>query len=209
MTQTLWKYPSPQVRFMLALLSAALLINLASAGQRRELLPGDPAPSFSTHDQYGRTVALPDLLREGKAVLLFYRGYWCPYCNKALKNFQDSLSLITEKKARVIAISPEKPEYQQKTMDITKAAFSLISDQRHQIMDTYGVTFSLDSMAVMRLKNAGIRLGEINGNNGTVLPVPAVFIIEQSGIISYRFFDPNYRNRPSVAAILEQLQSEQ
>jgi len=48
-------------------------------------------------------------------------------------------------------------------------------------------------------------LQETNGSNGNNLPVPAVYIINKEGKITYRYFDANYKNRVSVREILKNL----
>ena len=65
----------------------------------------DKAPDFSSKDQNGKIISLKDELKRGKVVLIFYRGQWCPYCNKELKSMEDSLSLITSKGATVVAVT--------------------------------------------------------------------------------------------------------
>ncbi|HKQ62566.1 MAG TPA: hypothetical protein VJS92_14845 [Candidatus Polarisedimenticolaceae bacterium] len=37
---------------------------------------GDRAPEFTLPDPEGRSVALSELVRDGGAVLIFYRGHW-------------------------------------------------------------------------------------------------------------------------------------
>ena len=49
------------------------------------------APEFKGTDQSGLAVNLKDLRKKGPVVVLFYRGNWCPFGNKELKRFQDSL----------------------------------------------------------------------------------------------------------------------
>src|SRR5215510_1959161 len=92
------------------------------------------APDFKAKDQNGQEVRLKDLLKNGKVVLIFYRGQWCPYCNKFLKKLEDSSQLITDKKATVIAITPELPENVAKTVEKTSAAFSILYDEGLKIM---------------------------------------------------------------------------
>jgi len=65
----------------------------------------DKAPDFSAKDQNGKIISLKDELKSDKVVLIFYRGQWCPYCNKELKSMEDSLSLITSKGATVVAVT--------------------------------------------------------------------------------------------------------
>jgi len=64
---------------------------------------GDTAPNFTSKDQDGKSIALKDMLKKGPVVILFYRGQWCPYCNKELSRLQDSLQFIIDKGATLIA----------------------------------------------------------------------------------------------------------
>jgi peroxiredoxin len=183
----------------------SLFFCLLTVAQKQTLKVGDFAPVFSAADQDGNFVNLKEKLLKSKVILVFYRGHWCPYCNRELKALQDSLKLLQSKKAKMIAISPELPAYVKKTIEKTDATFPILSDRGHAIMDAYGVSIAQDEASQNRLKNIGVDLQVVNGANGNVLPVPAVFIINQDGKIDYIFFDSNYRARPSVKQLLEHL----
>ena len=164
------------------------------------------APDFKAIDQYGNEIRLKDVLKDSLVVLIFYRGQWCPYCNKQLKKLEDSLQLIKDKRAKLIAVTPEKPEYVSKTIEKTKASYSLLYDKEMKIMKAYAVAFEVDERTVSRYKNADIDLATANGQKDKVyLPVPAVYIINKEGTITYRFFDADYKKRPAVKDILENL----
>lgn len=163
------------------------------------------APTFSAKDQNGKTINLESLLRSGPVVLVFYRGQWCPYCSKHLKVLEDSLSFIQAKGARVITVTPERPEYIAKTIEQTNASFSIIHDAGLSIMKSYGVLFRLADDKVELYKKYDLDFTVINGDNGPNLPVPALYIIGKDRKISYRYFDANYKNRPTVKQILENL----
>ena len=163
------------------------------------------APDFKGTDQNGNSVRLKDLVKKGNVVLIFYRGNWCPYCNRQLKQLQDSLQLIKDKGAQVIAITPEKAEGIAKTIEKTKASFPILYDEDRKIMKTYNVSFPVDQKTIDRYKMAGIDLEANNGKNGTNLPVPAVYIINKDNTITYRFFEPDYKKRASVKEIVRNL----
>lgn len=163
------------------------------------------APDFKGTDQNGKEFRLKDQLKKGRVVLLFYRGYWCPYCNKELSRLQDSLQLILDKGAVVVAVSPEKQENIGKTVEQTKASFPVIHDEGLKIMKAYDVAFEVPENIVTRYRNANIDLEKNNGSNGKWLPVPAVFIIDKDGRVLYRFFDADYKKRPSVKELLDNL----
>lgn len=164
-----------------------------------------PAPMFTATDQYGKGVSLKELLKKGSVVLIFYRGQWCPYCNKQLTAMEDSLTLITSRGATVVAVTPEKPENILKTIEKTKASYAVLFDEGLKIMNDYKVAFQLEASVIEKYKGYGIDFSVANGSNGANLPVPAVYIIDKKGIITYRYFDANYRKRPSVKEIASQL----
>ena len=163
------------------------------------------APNFSAKDQNGNNVNLKDLRKKGNVVVVFYRGNWCPYCSKHLQKLQDSLSLITEKGASVVAITPETTEGILKTVEKTKATFPIIYDEDMKISKGYGVSFKVDEKTVQRYKNADIDLLKTNDQKEASLPVPAVYIINSDGAVTHRFFETDYKKRISVKEILANL----
>lgn len=164
------------------------------------------APDFKATDQYKNEIRLKDVLRDSLVVLVFYRGQWCPFCNRQLKKLEDSLSFIKSKGARLIAVTPERPEYISKTIEKTNASYPLLYDKDMKIMKAYAVSFEVDEKTVSRYKNADIDLAEANGQKEKVyLPIPAVYIISKEGTILYRYFDTDYKKRPSVKEIISNL----
>lgn len=189
-------------------LLAALLISgyFVCAQEAPEgLFLNSKAPDFKAKDQHGNDVRLKDLLKKGKVVLVFYRGEWCPYCNKSLQRLEDSLQLIIDKGATLIAVSPEKSESIAKTIEKTKAHYSILHDENLKIMKAYEVEFEVPENTLKRYRNGGIKIDEINGKNGNYLPVPATYIIDKEANITYRFFNQDYKKRPSVKEILDHL----
>jgi len=190
------------------LLSVILVIvHCLHAQEKPEgLFINSKAPDFKVTDQYGKEIRLKDVLRDSLVVLVFYRGQWDPYCNKYLKKLQDSAQLIKDKGARLIAVTPEKPEFIAKTIEKTNAGFPLLYDKEIKIMKAYAVAFEVDAKTVSRYKSADIDLAETSGQKEKIyLPVPAVYIISKEGTILYRYFDADYKKRPTVQEILNNL----
>ncbi|MBP6416421.1 MAG: AhpC/TSA family protein, partial [Chitinophagaceae bacterium] len=173
---------------LLFVVSLIMAVQFAGAQEAPEgLFIASKAPDFKAKDQNGKEVRLKDLLKQGKVVLVFYRGYWCPYCNKELSRLQDSLQLIKDKGATLIAISPEKPENITKTVEKTKAEYSILYDEGLKIMKAYEVEFEVPENTITRYRNSGIDLEKNNGGNGKYLPVPAIYIIDKESTVTYRF----------------------
>jgi peroxiredoxin len=165
------------------------------------------APDFNTKDNNGNNVSLASLLKQGPVVVLFYRGNWCPYCNKQLKELQDSLQFITTKGASVVAITPEATEGVEKTVQKTGASFPIIYDKGVKISNAYKVSYEVDTATVNKYKtNWDVDFLKINQQEEKAyLPVPAVYIIDKNGTITYRFFETDITKRPSVQELVANL----
>jgi peroxiredoxin len=170
------------------------------------LKTGAMAPQFVAVDNSGKQIDLQSLLKTHKAVVLFfYRGQWCPYCNKQIRDLQDSLQLLTAKGVYVIGVTPETGENINKTIGKTHASFSIIQDNGYQIMKAYDVNYTVDDALNAKFKNYGIDLEKNNGNTDHVLPVPATYVIIPGGQIIYVHFNKDYTKRASVSDIMKAL----
>jgi len=170
------------------------------------LKAGQSAPVFSATDNSGKKLDLRTLLKTHKSVVLFfYRGQWCPYCNKQIKQLQDSLELLTAKGAYVVGVTPETKDNIDKTIDKSRASFSIIQDKGYQIMKAYDVNYTANDELVSGLKKYGIDLEKNNGNRDHILPVPATYIIDKSGKITYVHFDKDYTKRPAISTLAANL----
>jgi peroxiredoxin len=118
-------------KYLLIIIAALFSLQLmAQSG----LKSGASAPEFTAKDNSGKTLDLKALLKTHKAVVLFfYRGQWCPYCNKHIKQLQDSLQLLSAKGAYVIAVTPETSDNIAKTVEKTHASFSIVEDKGYRI----------------------------------------------------------------------------
>ena len=185
---------------------ASLLVVLHLSLFAQDTLPMfSKAPLFEALDASGQKVSLQQLLLKGPVVISFYRGQWCPYCNRHMSNLQDSLQFITAEGASLVAITPEKNEEISKTISKSEATFSIIYDEGHKIMDAYNVSFKSGGFKNLLHLAAGININKASGNDDNVLPVPATYIIDADGRIVGRHFDIDYTKRMPVKAILEVL----
>ncbi|MEO8770827.1 MAG: peroxiredoxin-like family protein [Ferruginibacter sp.] len=187
---------------ILSVLSSFIAV---AQNQPHGIAENQKAPDFTAKDQNGKMISLKAALKKGPVVVVFYRGQWCPYCNRELKMLEDSLSFFQAKGATVIAVTPEIQKNIEKTIEKTKATYSILYDDGLSIMKSYDVAFTLDSSMIGKFKGYGIDLNESNGANGNNLPVPAVYVINKEGMIVYRHFDPDYTKRATVKEILSHL----
>ncbi|MBN2597883.1 MAG: redoxin domain-containing protein [Marinifilaceae bacterium] len=73
--------------------AALLLICFISFSQKEQssILVGQKAPMFKAMDQYGKTIASDEILENEQLIVVFYRGQWCPLCNKHLFHLQNHI----------------------------------------------------------------------------------------------------------------------
>ena len=92
------------------------------------------------------------------------------------------------------------------TSEKIKANFSIVHDVDNKIMDSYGVAYEVNNENVPSYYGfVSKKVTKFNVENNNVLPVPATYIIDQNGKISYVHYDPNYKNRSDFSEILKSL----
>ncbi len=167
---------------------------------------GESAPVFKAKDQTNKDVFLPDLYKDGPVVVVFYRGQWCPACNKHLAALEDSLALINSYGAKLIAISPETKQGIEQTVSKTKATYPVIADPDGYIMSAFKLNFFVTQTYQEKTsQKLGANIAANNGTQEARLPIPATYIIGTDGKIKYKYFNPDYHQRASVQDIITEL----
>lgn len=167
---------------------------------------GDPAPVVTFVSEDGESIALEDLYKDQPVVVLFYRGYWCPVCNKYLSDFATKAKQIEDEGAMLVAVTPESYDNVAKTVENTGADFTIFSDADGQIIEAFDVDFDVtEDYQNLIEEKLGASIAEGNASGDAVLPVPATFIINTDGQVVFRQFNPDYTQRASVEEIIEHL----
>jgi peroxiredoxin len=179
---------------------------LADSGHAdRALTVGAQAPRFSLPSATGQTLTLENLLADGPAVLTFYRGAWCPYCNIALRSLQQHHDAITARGARLVAVSPQIPDESLSLTEKHDLAFDVLSDLGSDTAKQYGLAFDLPDDLAAVYDKLGFDLQRVNDGHPRTLPLPATYVIDRTGTIRWAFVDPDYTTRAEPADILAAL----
>ena len=102
------------------------------------LAPGDRAPAFTLTDQHGKKVKLSDF-KGRKLIVYFYPKADTPGCTTQSCALRDAEPDLKKLKAKVIGISPDTPEKQEKFDDKYGLGFPLLADTEHTVAEKYGV----------------------------------------------------------------------
>ena len=98
---------------------------------------GDTAPDFDLPDQNGNTLKLSQF--QGKNVVLyFYPRAMTPGCTVQACALRDDMDNLKKADAVILGVSPDKPSSLKKFEEKESLNFSLLSDESHEVCETYG-----------------------------------------------------------------------
>ena len=189
---------------MLALCGSAVAgMEFPSAPEQvRPVLLGTPLPDASLTTLDGEPTTLAKEAAGKPAILVFYRGGWCPYCNLQLSDLR-----LIQKEAealgyQIIAISPDRPEELTRTLGKSKLEYKLLSDSKAEALRAFGIGFRVDDATVEKYKSYNIDLESASGEAHHVLPVPSVFIVDATGVLQFSYVHPDYKARVPGSVVL-------
>ena len=167
---------------------------------------GDLLQDFILPDTTGQDVSLSKLVASGPAVLVFYRGGWCPYCNIALHQYQSELvPQLGRYGATMVAVSPQKPDESLSTAAKHALEFPVLSDAGARVARRLGVAFqpAEDVLEAQRALGVDIRDGNVDG--ASQLPMPTVLVVDRDRIVRFADVHPDYTSRTEVPVIISAL----
>lgn len=189
--------------FATALLPSMLT---ATPDQPTEVNPievGSTVPNVSLTQADGSRVQLQEILSAQKTVIIFYRGSWCPYCTRHLAALSEVEPALLAKGYQIIAISPDKSEKVREYTDQSELNYTLYSDSSMEASSAFGLSFKVDAPTLQKLESYQIDIEAASGQSHHLLPVPAVYIVNTDGIITFRYYNPDYSTRLSAEEILK------
>lgn len=162
---------------------------------------GEPMPGFTMPDQDGNLVSLDALLAQGPVVLAFHRGHWCPYCRLNMVGLAEIQHKIGD--AQIVAISSELSRYTRELRSEAKAEFPFLTDIDGGFVLSINLAVWVDDFMSGLIAGAGWDVPGYQGGEAWILPIPAVFILDENGIVRTRHVDPDYRRRMELDQVVE------
>lgn len=171
-----------------------------TANHVNPLMNGQQIPSaIEVTTSEGKKVSLEQVLNNKKTILFFYRGGWCPFCNTQMGQLKKIENKLAKLGFQLIGISTDNAEDLQKSMGKHQLSYQLLADFNSVTSQAFGLAYFASQkttdryLAAMNLKNP---LQKNNaGNKRLVLPVPAIYVIDSSGLVQFNYVNPNYKVR--------------
>src|SRR5271170_7712211 len=169
----------------------------ASAADVNPLAAGDNLPAVVLKTASGQPFDLKAEVAKKPTVLIFYRGGWCPFCNRQMSGLQGIVKDLNDAGYQLLAISPDKPEELAKSIDKHTLTYTLLCDSDATAIQAFGLAFLAPSRQFGMLE-------QYSGQKHHTLPVPAVYILGTDGTIKFVHFDPDFKKRMDPAEIVAQ-----
>ena len=188
---------------------AAEQVNLDDAGVPTEVsAPGALMPDGELLDVHGAATSLAQVRAGRPAVVVFYRGAWCPFCNIALRTYQAELApALADRGFVMIAVSPQKPDGSLSAAQTNELTYAVVSDPGNQLASALGILTEPSAEAAAAQQKLGLDLAEHNADGGLTLPMPTTVVVDAIGVIRWIDVHPNYTTRSEVPDILAAVDS--
>lgn len=202
-------------RIFTVLLCSSLVMSASLTAQERPiadeatatkpLKEGAKVPEVKLTGLDGKSVSLSSLHEDKPLVIVFFRGGWCPICTKHTQQLIKIYPELKERGFEMIGVSPDSVESTKANIDKTSIPFALYSDSELNATSGFGLAFKVDDATLTKYKGYGIDLEKASGQKHHGLPIPAIYVINQEGLITFAHSDPNYRQRLDVKVLLKEI----
>ncbi|WP_249164464.1 peroxiredoxin-like family protein [Bradyrhizobium jicamae] len=176
---------------------------LAASGlAARAMHAGDQIPAFQLRDGYGRMFSLHEALRCGPIVLLFYRGWWCPYCNVDLRAIEAVSHDIRSFGASLVIVSQQTSDNSVETQRRNRLSFASLVDVGGRVAHAFGLRWKVSDELRAVEEDYGMDLAAFNGDPSWTLTMPARYVVAPAGMIEYADISVDYTQRGDPSELI-------
>ena len=183
---------------------------MAELKQRRladnSLRIGQKAAEFELPDHNGKIVSSANLLVDGRLVVSFIRGRWCPFCVGQMEAMNIALAQMARCGASFVAISPQTVKQSFFMHDQHKLGFALLSDSGNKVARQFRLTYHVNDEQQAVYRRAFVNLPFANGDETWELPIPATYILDRDRTVLYASANEDYTERPEPDEIVDILE---
>jgi len=165
---------------------------------------GRRAPDFLLPDVEGHLVSSRELLQSGPLIISFVRGSWCPFCVAEMRAYQSRLAGTEFSGAKVVTITPDTGHYpRQMKRKFGLDMLQILSDVSYGLTLGFGLLTPIPPIGKVHLVSRGIDLIKRHGASTPMLPLPATYVLDNSGLITRAFVDADFTKRDEPDLVLQ------
>lgn len=124
------------------------------------------------------------------ALLMFYRGNWCPLCMAQIKEIAGLYKELDRRGVQVAMISPQNHRNTEGLAKKFDVPFKFLVDRDNRVANTLEI-----------LHKNGVPLGMLGYDNDA--PFPTIIILDAEGNVAFADMTDNYRVRPEPDVFLK------
>jgi peroxiredoxin len=138
-------------------------------------------------DQHGASQSFEALVGPQGIVLFFIRSLdWCQFCKQQMIELNERMADFQALGVNVVSISYDSVNILDAFSTEYGVSFRMLSDTDSEIINAFGI------------RNEMYQPGE----SGYGIPDPGVFVIDTGGVITAKFFEKSYEDRPQLDDVL-------
>lgn len=150
----------------------------------------------------GEDYQLSDAWKSGPALVVFYRGGWCPYCNTQVRELSVRHDDFVKAGVQPVLISVDTPDNAAMVSAQYDIPFPVLSDPDLAAHKLFNVVLELDDETLAQYKQYGLDLSQWSGADHNAIAVASAFLIDSSGNVVMSHAPEDYSQRPSVDQLL-------
>jgi peroxiredoxin Q/BCP len=147
----------------------------------KKLISGHKLPVFVLEDLAGEMFSSESLLGHKNMLIVFNRGFMCPFCRKHLAQLRRFYDDFIRRDTEIVVIGPEKKKAFKNYWRKEYLPFVGLPDPERAVLDRFGQEVSL------------IKLGRL----------PAQTLVDKRGIIRYSYYGQSMKDIPPVETTLK------
>jgi peroxiredoxin len=156
---------------------------------------GSHIPDVDVATINGMPTNLRDLVQSKPTALVFYRGGWCPHCNRQLAQLHEVEPELLQMGYQIVAVSADRPSKLRESLEKHSVEFILLSDSSMVASRMFGIAFTMTPEKVAKYRKYDMDLEAAAGEKHHMLPVPAVFIVGTDGVVKFSYVNANHQVR--------------
>ena len=161
----------------------------------------------------GDPQSLRDLIAGKPAVLLFFRGSWCPFCTTSMRAMETIRSDLAAHGVEMVGITSQRHITLSAAASRNAIGYPLLTDPEQKLIETMGVRVPLIKPMIEMYECQGFDLTKLNESSDWSLPLEATFLVDEDGVIveANAYPHPDKRMEPEEirARMLEMVKSHQ
>lgn len=176
------------------------------ASEEGEVLhcPGSvPDETLVTAD--GKEQSVRELIAGKPAVILFFRGDWCPFSTTSMRALEAIRADLAARDIVMIGVTPRHHAALAEAAAKNLLGYPLLTDPEQKLTEAMGIRARTIDEMIRLYESQGIDLAELNESGDWYLPLEATFLVRPDGSICCASAFPHPSRRMEPAEIRDRM----